>query len=357
MGEDELLSSGIQAGGGLLGSLVSAFNQGRVIKAQQRENELNRRFNAEQAELSRKFASEQTDKQNFYNSASQQVNRLVEAGLNPALMYGSSPQNTSNFLNSSSSASSSGSINPPGLDTSGIVSASRALAETKLINAQARLADANARKANTETDWMPLLNDIEVKFKESGITLNDEQKNTLRKAGELSEAQRDKVVKELDAVTETVSNLRVERQLIEEQYHNYEKQNMQLDVALKYADESERARIDNMVASTKNLFANAHLTSQQAFVLSQSARYLISTNESMSISAAWQASLDKVKKNPHFWSKQQYRLAEKTIESLDRAAHGNTLDWVNAMSNSAQALSHFIPYSPGSNIMPSNLPK
>lgn len=334
----QIVSSGIQAGGGLLGSVASLFNQRSILKAQQRENMLNRKFNAEQAELSRKFASEQTEKQNFYNSASQQVERLVEAGLNPAVMYGSSPQNTSDFLNSSATASSSGSVNPPGLDTSGIVSSSRAYAETKLLEAQARLADANARKANTETDWLPILNDIELKFKESGITLNQEQRSTLEKAGNLTDSQRDMVIKSLDKVSEEISNLKAERQLIESQHQNYEKQNMHLDVILKYADESERVRIENMISSTKYLFANANLTSQQAFILSESARYLISTNESMSISAAWQAALDKSKKNPHLWSKKEYERLQKEIDVLDRGANGNAIDWINAISNGVGSL-------------------
>lgn len=69
---------------------------------QSKENQLSRDHNLMLAELQNKWNKEQWDRENAYNSPSQQMQRFKDAGLNPNLIYGQS--NTSAQLSGSLTA-------------------------------------------------------------------------------------------------------------------------------------------------------------------------------------------------------------------------------------------------------------
>lgn len=92
-----MIGTAVAAGAGLLSGAFSGIGankrQKRAIAAQKEENELARKFNAEQSELSfqreSQFAEKMYNKNNDYNSTAAQRSRLAAAGVNPDLVYGS----------------------------------------------------------------------------------------------------------------------------------------------------------------------------------------------------------------------------------------------------------------------------
>lgn len=71
----------IAAGGQIL-------QQGGNMLFQNRQNELNRNFAEGQSLLQRQWANEDWEKTNAYNAPIEQKKRMIEAGLNPNMMYG-----------------------------------------------------------------------------------------------------------------------------------------------------------------------------------------------------------------------------------------------------------------------------
>lgn len=336
--DPSIVSAGIQSGGGLLGSLFSLFGQNRSIKAQQRENALNRQFNAEQAELSRKFTREMTDAQNFYNSPSQQVNRMVDAGLNPALMYGQSPNNTSDFLNNTAQAYVDNGISPSPLDSTGIISASRALADNRLIDAQAKLAESQANKINEEIPWVSRLNSLKE-------TLGNENLSEITERIEHSKQDREESKKRMEQINENINNLREEYYVIMERGRNIAKNNELLDKEISLFDQTALSEI------AKN-FGIANSSNKQAYILGLSAAGVIADN-SIKESNAFTLGLtvDAIKGKieelglKDYLSEFEWKKVEESLAKLSRDAHGAPIDWVIAGASLTDALSGFLPGS------------
>lgn len=156
------LGTALGAAGGLFSSFFSNRSINKQIKAQQRENELNRQFNSAEAQKSRDFASLMFDRENAYNDPKAVIQRLQSAGINPALAYGSFADSSS--ISSNASASSSGSITPGSLDTSGIVSAGRSYLDSRIAESQASLNEAQAENIRSHTAWVDRLNTVTEKL-------------------------------------------------------------------------------------------------------------------------------------------------------------------------------------------------
>lgn len=242
-------------GGGLLSSIPSFINQNKIIKAQRQENALNRQFNHDEAQLSRDFNEMMWHAQNDYNSPTQVVDRLQQAGLNPALAFGGFADASS--VSSGSSASSSGSINPPGLDTSGLASIGSNYVANKLANAQAKLAESQARKIDAEIPWIDALNESIVQLQKttSGLNLSQIERNDnlnendgRRLEGELKlfQTQVDKTLEDVRVSAATADNLVIR--------NRYEE--------LKQVNEVQQG-----IAMIQKTFADAKLSDQQAYDL------------------------------------------------------------------------------------------
>lgn len=88
MADNQDNSGWVNAGLSILGGGL-AFGQARKNrKAQAEQNSLDRQFQRDMYEWSRWDAKSDWEKQNFYNSPAQQMQRYKEAGLNPNLIYG-----------------------------------------------------------------------------------------------------------------------------------------------------------------------------------------------------------------------------------------------------------------------------
>lgn len=99
LGIASLIGSGVSALGGLFGQSQSYKNNSKLLSQQ---NE----YNLNMANLAYERDLDMWNRQNAYNSPKEQVQRLIDAGLNPNLMYGSGSAAAGN-------ASSAPSFNAP----------------------------------------------------------------------------------------------------------------------------------------------------------------------------------------------------------------------------------------------------
>ncbi len=197
---------------GLGGNIYQAdqankWNQ-KQLDAQIAENQKNRDFNHSEAEIARnfqaRFAREMFDKTNKYNSMSNQIAQLREAGLNPALMYsGSSFAPGSMPSVSAGGASGSGSISPTQYattDTAGpALAIARQQAEIANIEASTKKIESDTVGQNFQNDILKSdaafrdawneglldLNGVQITLAESQSKVNDEQVPKLRKEAAL----------------------------------------------------------------------------------------------------------------------------------------------------------------------------
>lgn len=158
--------------GGIGTSIASAVSSNKQIKFQREENQKNRDFNAEQADIARQFSTAEAQKardyntemvnaQNSYNSPSAMMSRLQSAGLNPNLVYGdlsSGPSigvgSTGMQASSPSAATAAGTV---GTSLPSFTNALKDMAETKLLEAQARQTDTQAELNEIEAKYKPQL--------------------------------------------------------------------------------------------------------------------------------------------------------------------------------------------------------
>lgn len=147
--------------GGLIDT--SAQTAGNVISSiiQIGENRKNRRFNANQAALAYQRSVEQWNRENEYNLPARQMQRYLDAGLNPNLVYGQ--QNLAAPAASSPQASSGAASTVP-------INVQGNLLAAKQIEAQNKLAEAQANNINELTP-------DQKKEIQSRWRLNDQQMN------------------------------------------------------------------------------------------------------------------------------------------------------------------------------------
>lgn len=168
--------------GGLIDT--SAQTAGNVISSiiQIGENRKNRRFNANQAALAYQRSVEQWNRENEYNLPARQMQRYLDAGLNPNLMYGQ--QNLAAPAAPAPQASSGAASTVP-------INVQGNLLAAKQIEAQNKLAEAQANNINELTP-------AQKRYLQSQYHLNDAQFNQtvamvdqIKKQSELLESQKD----------------------------------------------------------------------------------------------------------------------------------------------------------------------
>lgn len=321
------LSMGIGAAGSLLGGIFSSSAQSRninrQIQFQREENALSRQFNSDEAQKSRDFTALMNEKQNQYNSASAQVDRLVAAGLNPALMYGSSPNNTSDFMNSSAQASSSGSISPMGFDTSGITAAAQGVANIGLVNAQTELAKANAAKIREETEWVSRLGTVQE-------ALGQKQFDEIVEKIQNLKTDRKEAEKRMEVMDENITNLKQNYVVLMQQGQNLAKEGQLLDKQIEYADE----KILSDIAQANGM---ANLSNKQSYILGLSEAAVIADSQMKEgQSFLFGLSVNSIKSKikelglSKYLDDFEWRKVELSLQKFERDATGNALDWVNA---------------------------
>lgn len=145
----------LAAGAGLLGNVIG----GLANHASQKSiNQMNNEFNAVEAQKSRDFQLEMWNRQNDYNSPSQQRSRLEAAGLNPYMMLNGG--NAGEASNAGSAQAASGSPGSPPFSSEMGTSFVSQLLASRMTDANVSVADSQsslnktlADKAVGDTDW------------------------------------------------------------------------------------------------------------------------------------------------------------------------------------------------------------
>lgn len=158
-----MLSTAIGVASSIAGNVASNKSIDTQIAAQQYENEKNREYNLNLAKMQNQWNIEQWNRENVYNSPAAQMARYKAAGLNPDLIYGqqnlsaASPEMTAGEGSQPTDVS-----NLANKRTIGDIAAQAS--QTRLTNAQAKLAESQADKTDAETtgqninnEWLPKL--------------------------------------------------------------------------------------------------------------------------------------------------------------------------------------------------------
>lgn len=171
--------------GGLLGIGSSAAqnsqNRQNVRETNQMNykiNQMNNQFNERMAIQQRNWQENMWNKENAYNTASAQRQRLEEAGLNPYLMMNGGSAGVAQSAGTGASASSSGSavMQPFQADYSGIGSSIGSIFQYELMQSEKsqlqgarQLADAKAMETLSNIDWGKLTDETRDYLKSTGL--------------------------------------------------------------------------------------------------------------------------------------------------------------------------------------------
>lgn len=234
--------------GGLLGagasSVQNSQNRQNVRETNQMNykiNQMNNQFNERMAIQQRNWQENMWNKENAYNTASAQRQRLEEAGLNPYLMMNGGSAGVAQSAGTGAAASSSGSavMQPFQADYSGIGSSIGNIFQYELMQSEKsqlqgarQLADAKTMETLSNIDWGKL---------------TDETRNYLQSTG-LARAQLGyaKEQQEVDNMAMTGLIMRAQRSgmLLDNEAKNvlnkYLDQQQQFDLNVKAADYYQR---------------------------------------------------------------------------------------------------------------------
>lgn len=234
--------------GGLLGMGSSAIqnsqnrqNVQETNRMNYKINQLNNQFNERMAMQQRDFQENMWNKENEYNTASAQRQRLEEAGLNPYLMMNGGSAGTAQSVGTGASASSAGSavMQPFQADYSGIGASIGNIFQYELMQSEKsqlqgarQLSDAKAMETLSNIDWGKLTDETRNYLKSTGLARaqlgyvkEQQEADNMAMTGLIMRAQRSGML--LDNEAKGILN-------------KYLDQQQQLDLNVKAADYYQR---------------------------------------------------------------------------------------------------------------------
>ena len=234
--------------GGLLGlgssSVQNSQNRQNVKETNQMNykiNQMNNQFNERMAIQQRNWQENMWNKENAYNTASAQRQRLEEAGLNPYLMMNGGSSGVAQSAGTGATASSSGNavMQPFQADYSGIGSSIGNIFQYELMQSEKsqlqgarQLADAKAMETLSNIDWGKLTDETRGFLKSTGLARaqlgyakEQQEADNMAMTGLILRAQRSGML--LDNEAKGVLN-------------KYLDQHQQLDLSVKAADYYQR---------------------------------------------------------------------------------------------------------------------
>lgn len=197
----------IGAGASILGGMFGASSTKKTNDSNLRINQMNNEFNERMMRQQQDYNTLMWEKQNNYNDPSAQVNRLKAAGLNPYMMMNGGGAGNAESFGSSSAASAAGAAPQQAYhpDFQGIPQSILMAHQGKLLKEQYRqqVIDNQTRSAKNMKELANLTADIKNKEVQEKL-----QRTILSYADDMQRAQ-------LEQMSETNRNLRMERMLME----------------------------------------------------------------------------------------------------------------------------------------------
>lgn len=273
------LGSGIISGG--LGAIGSIFSN----NSQKKENQRNREFTEYMYDRQYDNNIKLWNMQNKYDLPSAQKQRLLDAGLNPDLMYSGKGVSPSPNLQAAVAGSpSSGSL--PGYG-----GVAEAFNQGRLLDAQIRNIDADTQKKKSETVGQGYQNDI---LKTDSVFRQEymmELVDKLRADNKLTTNQAELCLAEYQKAMDEILNLRENRDILiyEKQMRKFDlevyRELKQLELSIKHNEEAIstfeadhwfekfEASIENLKASTESLKSSAVIDSFAADIMKPLAEF------------------------------------------------------------------------------------
>lgn len=203
------IAAAIGAGAMIGSSILGGLSQRSANKTNMRINQMNNEFNAKEAEKQRQWQESMWNKENEYNTASAQRQRLEDAGLNPYMMLNGGSAGIAGGAGSGSAASAASplGVSPyridPGSVGSAVASISQAFTANKVGTAQASSLGSQAdyykalsQKTAADTDWGRLTPDARKWLRATGIerlklgySQEQQELDNMRHTGQLIKAQ------------------------------------------------------------------------------------------------------------------------------------------------------------------------
>lgn len=203
-----MVSSGV---GGVAGAMVNGIsnaigarrNYKYNLKLQQQAQE----FNASESQKNRDFQKQMFDETNQWNSASAQVQRLREAGLNPYLMMNGGDAGTATSPQGAQASSSANSFSAPVASSGEIVGnafkqMSEQMYDRREQDARIRQMDSISAYNDVQADvaqgrwnidkvWLPDTYDADIKYKDAMTRNTDLQSTLVPSQSQMMSAQTD----------------------------------------------------------------------------------------------------------------------------------------------------------------------
>lgn len=245
--------------GGLLGigssSMQNSQNRQNIRETNQMNykiNQMNNQFNERMAMQQRDFQEDMWNKENAYNTASAQRQRLEEAGLNPYIMMNGGSAGAAQSVGTGATASASGNaqMQPFQADYSGISQSIGSFfqsqvqqAQVSQLQGQKNLADAQAMEALSHVDWSKMTKETREYLKATGLARAQlgyskemQELDNMAYTGRLLQAQG--TAQLLDAESKTILN--------------------------KYLDQQQQADLNLKASEYYNQMSHGHLNYAQA---------------------------------------------------------------------------------------------
>lgn len=203
-----IVSSGV---GGVAGAVVNGISNAigarRNYKYNLKLQQQSQQFNAQEAQKNRDFQKQMFDETNQWNSASAQVQRLREAGLNPYLMMNGGDAGTATSPQGAQASSSANSFSAPVASSGEIVGnafkqMSEQIYDKREQDARIRQmnsisayndvrADVEQGRWNIDKVWLPDSYDADIKYKDAMTTNTKLQSSLVPFQSQMLSAQTD----------------------------------------------------------------------------------------------------------------------------------------------------------------------
>ena len=250
-----MLSTAIGVASSIAGNVASNKNIDTQIAAQQYENEKNREYNLNLAKMQNQWNIEQWNRENAYNSPAAQMARYKAAGLNSDLIYGqqnlsaASPEMTAGEGSQPTDVS-----NLANKRTIGDIAAQAS--QTRLTNAQAKLAESQADKTDAETtgqnisnEWLPKLLKGQTEINEADV------KQRLADAG-LKGKQIEVAVEQIKVMQQSVKESQQKINDLQSQMENRTFQQVQAMLEYNLRKDKQRYEISEILSKVGLNHAN-----------------------------------------------------------------------------------------------------
>lgn len=240
-------AAAISAGGSMLGSLLGIGNQKSVIKAQQQMQREAMQWQSSERVATQQYNTDMWNKQNEYNTASAQRQRLEAAGLNPYMMMSGGDAGSASSVTGSYTGAPS-SPNYQAFDIGGNVQSAFRQISDQLYNMQLNKSQVDKNKSDSE----------KARFDALLAAAQTKDSDTFREARLLNLRSQQQNIDQDTHLKEEETNLRHSQYI----YQNLD--NSAKSILNKYLDAQQQAQLMGVITSINEAYTRMDLNRAKA---------------------------------------------------------------------------------------------